>query len=764
MKAKLAMICSILLMSTAAVVAENPEFYLDVQPDSVHPGDDFDLIYEVEDDEEIEVKETLYADGTFEVDEYTDTVTSGVEEGIDFPYITDISLGETVDYYGGWRITSELTETDSITRRIALLEVEPRNTLADTEQISADSAISVNKDIELYNELKNDIAVLGDISSDNIYDHDETITEDYEKLIVIGTPETSELVDDFSKLSGEVYSMNQYQSSDTSNLARIEVEEGDAIFLSGNSEAAVQRSTEVFMDLITGEINRYFENQASRTVNETEYEAMLADSGQLQLEFLDEPEGYEGEEAIFEIRAVNTHPTDIEAELVIEYENRQGEATDSLSSSTLEQGEIEEGEVYFGQDEVIELKPGQNRYKVEIISENFGSESIEREYQIGESDINLSIDILEAEIGESLETEIEAENLGPVEFSGSTKLEHSVDQETVWSDESLITVEGESERSEIDGYSEAEAGENRVKIMFYDSENEPVTSDSETIYIRQPNPEVSIEGDISEDGVNFTSEVVNVDDFEDARLGISYLKDGRVIEDYSDSVGRHGEENIEEISINELRKKLVDETGDPSIDGDHEFVVDVLEGGEVVGSDEDIVSYEGDAGLDTLTEGWTMISGEMGVDEVLRYCSIAEYQGEKVWQKSGGEWSHPEQLEGHLGYYVYVDDGCEAPLRQLNEFEDGVEAELEEGWNMISVYKEESFEDLEEDCSLVEDGHGDSLWFYDSADRSWESGGQSLEMEPQRGYFINVEEECSIEFGAVDSPPTPTGNFFRGEQ
>ena len=163
-----------------------------------------------------------------------------------------------------------------------------------------------------------------------------------------------------------------------------------------------------------------------------------------------------------------------------------------------------------------------------------------------------------------------------------------------------------------------------------------------------------------------------------------------------------------------------------------------------------------------LTEGWNMISvpekyGGFYVSDVSDECNIRNYMGEKSWRYEDGGWTHPSAVASTEGVFVYTESSCVAQIDAANwdPGNEPVENEnvLESGWNMVSVESTTTMDEAAGTCEF-QNYQGTPVWsFYQG---EWGQLSTSVaELDPSRGYYVYVNQECRLDFGEESTPPTP---------
>ncbi len=163
-----------------------------------------------------------------------------------------------------------------------------------------------------------------------------------------------------------------------------------------------------------------------------------------------------------------------------------------------------------------------------------------------------------------------------------------------------------------------------------------------------------------------------------------------------------------------------------------------------------------------LQEGWNMISSsaelEIDVEDIEKGCSIAPFDGKKTLYYREGRWGSHDNLKDSYGYFVKSDSDCSFEVLSDENPIASETQRLSKGWNTVSVPESMSLEEARGDCSF-ERFRGAHVWHY--GDGEWQQLGTEEELNPMKGYYVNVASACTLNFGeSPEAPPSPTGNFF----
>ncbi len=135
-----------------------------------------------------------------------------------------------------------------------------------------------------------------------------------------------------------------------------------------------------------------------------------------------------------------------------------------------------------------------------------------------------------------------------------------------------------------------------------------------------------------------------------------------------------------------------------------------------------------------LEKGWNSFSVPLQ-----NFKQISSSCGElKLWthDPNVGKYVKPSSLAKANGYWHYSDKSCEITFQGETYGFSGVK--LKKGWNQVgSSTEKQSLSDLLVTCDVV---HGP--WSYNTVEKTYEL---SDEMEPGKGYFVKVSNDCQME-------------------
>ncbi|HLD59381.1 MAG TPA: hypothetical protein VI912_00175 [Candidatus Bilamarchaeaceae archaeon] len=135
-----------------------------------------------------------------------------------------------------------------------------------------------------------------------------------------------------------------------------------------------------------------------------------------------------------------------------------------------------------------------------------------------------------------------------------------------------------------------------------------------------------------------------------------------------------------------------------------------------------------------LEKGWNSFSVPLQ-----NFKQLSSSCGElKLWthDPNVGKYVKPSSLAKANGYWHYSDKSCEITFQGETYGFSGVK--LKKGWNQVgSSTEKQSLSDLLVTCDVV---HGP--WSYNPVEKTYEL---SDEMEPGKGYFVKVSNDCQME-------------------
>lgn len=182
-----------------------------------------------------------------------------------------------------------------------------------------------------------------------------------------------------------------------------------------------------------------------------------------------------------------------------------------------------------------------------------------------------------------------------------------------------------------------------------------------------------------------------------------------------------------------------------------------------------------------LDEGWNTVAfqvSDINFEEDLKpQCSFGWYNSDLsdgaseeeidederyyVWSQEGGEWSHPNMLSASA-YSFYVTEDCE--LQISGDYQPVNELNLEPGWNLERIPPQKLGKVVEK-CSLrwynsdLSEGVSEEdiseerrYYFWVNNGGEWENPWKTdYSVSQGQGVYVNVGEECSIEFSESSS-------------
>jgi hypothetical protein len=151
----------------------------------------------------------------------------------------------------------------------------------------------------------------------------------------------------------------------------------------------------------------------------------------------------------------------------------------------------------------------------------------------------------------------------------------------------------------------------------------------------------------------------------------------------------------------------------------------------------------------TIQPGWNLISTPlktMQLNEVLGTCSgkVQNY----LWKLKNNNWRITTTLEPLEGYFLYADASCVLSFLG-QDHSSPISRELSRGWNIISSKK--SWNDIKGNCIL--DGDAIYEWVNTNGTGSWNTLSTNTTLDDSKGYFIKVNDACTITEGNL--PPLP---------
>ena len=143
----------------------------------------------------------------------------------------------------------------------------------------------------------------------------------------------------------------------------------------------------------------------------------------------------------------------------------------------------------------------------------------------------------------------------------------------------------------------------------------------------------------------------------------------------------------------------------------------------------------------TLKPGWNQISSPVAAGISLATiessCTILPYKNQKLWAWNATSqiWTNPTKVEPFKGYWIYTAYQCTVPLSGTQATFSSLQ--LYNGWNKISASG--ALSAIAGTCS----GHiiGNWIWHWDKATEKWS---HPTAMQMDKGYWINVDQNCVI--------------------
>jgi hypothetical protein len=154
-----------------------------------------------------------------------------------------------------------------------------------------------------------------------------------------------------------------------------------------------------------------------------------------------------------------------------------------------------------------------------------------------------------------------------------------------------------------------------------------------------------------------------------------------------------------------------------------------------------------------LYRGWNMISSPVQhrislTDFENAGCDLLSYKDFKTWRYDPlNDWTHPNYITND-GIYVYSDDECSVEITGTRYT--FTSKQLYRGWNMISG--DGYLTDILGTCkNHVIKYKGYELLRYNPLKKGWDNPNT---LEPTKGYFIKIDQDCTLEF-ELGGPPLP---------
>ena len=729
---------SLLILSFSAAEADIGS--IEINEDTLNPGDDYQIEFETSADDgtEVDVTEIIEDENGVEVRNEEVTVTIGEEEQT-IPYIRELETDNQPSYFSEWALDIKKDGSSNFED----FQVEPHQTL--TEISKNDDTDIVTPENE-YEDIAEDLEEeAGGIVS--LEDFDEDYKDENDEIVLVGEPSEINIIEELGENSEELS-----VSEDRELLvANIQTEEIRTIIVSGQGEIGIQNSKNILDLLINGELEDNFNNDAAATLTEEEYSDVASEFANIGLSPNRPDNPAAGEPIDFDNEITNNEDFDFSGELFVQHKIFEEESNETLEINI----DSDSSSTYYFDDVLeAEYQPGENQLLVEVRSDEGSvldsySESFDVAAEEVENALEPRVEIIDPDFDSSVELDTEVENLMDEEIEVKRNTNHSSEGETISEVNETVSFSASSTTS--NSYSlenNTVEGNNTVEVRYLYEEDEDsfveigFAKDNTTVE-RPDGPGVSLSISSFEESLEVGTQLGDYETFADEDLELEYLKDDTLIFRESILIEEHESQETWTYTHSELESEIGAVTGDSSIFGEHTFRADIL-GAE--GSSEETVEISPEDIEETLETGWNMVSGELTVSELRNDCDIVEFNGEPLWSYRGGEWYNPDSLSSVHGYYVHVESGCTTPLEESSTDIDFVSDEtLGEGWNMISTLEHVSFEDLETNCEPVENSDEEIVWQYQPGDNEWETFDEEHELKPFEGYFIKTEETCTIE-------------------
>ena len=171
------------------------------------------------------------------------------------------------------------------------------------------------------------------------------------------------------------------------------------------------------------------------------------------------------------------------------------------------------------------------------------------------------------------------------------------------------------------------------------------------------------------------------------------------------------------------------------------------------GNDSQTIQYD-------LSEGWNMISvptlngkTQFDITDLNGECSIQETaDGSHAYNfpSDNGNYIQTDTISAMQGYWVSVASACTATIESSNMEEGSTDAQISQGWNLISPDTQTTLSSISGDCSFLADGEAAAYW-YNTEQGQYQSISETDGIDPSRGYWVEAESSCSL---GVEGPPS----------